>query len=508
MPACRVTGTPPLKQVRIHQAYYYSLNNGQAKSHAARHNVSDLDVALGTNGKATSHLFGGEEHLSMRISITAVYAAFALAATVVLSGCGGGASSSSFAPSASMQQSITQSRSNARSQGSVTHYYPVTLDSLGGSVSFAININSSGQISGTSLLSGNQILHAQVWIYPPRTIDLGTLGGPNSAIFQYNHGAAGQFVGWSETSDTDPYAENYCGFGTSHVCRGFSWQNGKMRSLPTLGGTNDQTNDVNKRGQIAGDSETSTKDSSCNPPQVFDFFGVIWQPDGKITTLPPYPGDTVSYAYTLNQSGRDAVGNSGSCAAPTAHAVLWRNASSPINLGSLGGSANNVALDINNRGQVVGNSDLSGNMATHTFLWQNGRMSDLGTLPGDADSFTGGINDEGQVVGESCDASGNCRGYLWQDGSMYDLNTLVPPSKNLNIPFGSNINDSGEITGATVNAQGVERAIVLIPRGSAHVLPNGVSAPKFTLRESLRMRLLNPRVRFWDLRSRTSATPW
>ncbi len=426
----------------------------------------------------------------MRISITAVYAGVALAATAVLPGCGGGASSSSFAPSASTQQTLTQPRSNVRSQGGVTHYDLVTLDGLGGSVNFAINIDSSGEASGTSLLSGNQIEHAQIWIKPPHTIDLGTLGGPNSAIFQYNHGRAGQFVGWSETSATDPYGENYCGFGTSQICRGFSWQDGTMRSLPTLGGNNDQANDVNKRGQIAGDSETSTKDASCKSPQVFDFLGVIWQPDGTITTLPPYPGDTVSYAYTINQSGMDAVGNSGSCAAPAAHAVLWQNASSPINLGSLGGSLN-VALDINNRGQVIGNSDLSGDMVTHTFLWQSGTMSDLGALPGDVDSFAGGINDEGQVVGESCDASGNCRGFLWQNGSMTDLNTLIPPSENVNVLFGSNINDRGEITGATVDAQNVERAVVLIPRGSADVLPNGTSARK----------VRNPHSGFWDLRT-------
>ncbi|MBV8067499.1 MAG: hypothetical protein JO113_05955, partial [Candidatus Eremiobacteraeota bacterium] len=89
-------------------------------------------------------------------------------------------------------------------------------------------------------------------------------------------------------------------------------------------------------------------------------------------------------------------------------------------------------------------------------------------------------------------------------GSMYDLNTLIPPHKNQNVPFGSNINDWGVITGAIVNAQGVERAIVLIPHGSAHVLPNGVSAPKITLPQSLRMRLGNPAVRFWDLRSKSA----
>ncbi len=439
----------------------------------------------------------------MRISITAVNAPVALAAAAVLSGCGSGVSSSSFAPSASTQQSITQSGSSERSKGRVPRYRLVTLDSLGGSVSFAININNNGQASGTSLLIGNQIEHAQIWEHPPRTIDLGTLGGPNSGIFQYNHGTPGQFVGWSETTNIDPFDENFCGFGTSHVCLGFSWQHGKMRSLPTLGGNNDNTNDVNARGQMAGAAETSTKDPSCSPPHVLDYLGVIWQPNGKITTLPPYSGDTVSYAYTITQSGRDAVGNSGSCAAPAGHALLWQDAS-PTNLGSLGGSVN-IALDVNNRGQIIGNSNLSGDMATHTFLWQRGTMSDLGTLPGDVDSFAGGINDRGQVVGESCDASGNCRGFLWQKGSMTDLNTLIPPSKNLNVLFGGNINDRGEIVGATVNEQGLESAVVLVPGETRDALPNGVSAPKVTPSETQRMRLRNPRAAFWDLRK--SAIP-
>jgi len=182
----------------------------------------------------------------MRISIAAVYAGVALAATAaVLSGCSGNASSSSFAPAASTQHG-TQTGSNVQSSGQVRHYQLVTLDSLGGSVSFAININDRGQASGTSFLSGNTILHAQIWESPPRTTDLGTLGGPNSAIFQYNHGRGGHFVGWSETADIDPNNENFCGFGTSHVCLGFTWQHGKMTSLSTLGGNNDNANDVNK----------------------------------------------------------------------------------------------------------------------------------------------------------------------------------------------------------------------------------------------------------------------
>ena len=156
----------------------------------------------------------------MRTSLAAVFTALSVAATAVLSGCGGGISSSSFAPATLTQQSVMQSRSGVRPAKGVTHYDLVTLDSLGGSVSFAININSNGQASGTSLLSGNEIEHAQIWESPPRTIDLGTLGGPNSGIFQYLHGTPGQFVGWSEASQIDPNDENFCGFGTSTFASG------------------------------------------------------------------------------------------------------------------------------------------------------------------------------------------------------------------------------------------------------------------------------------------------
>lgn len=458
----------------------------------------ELDVTPGINGTRHRTFSVQKEHLSMRISITAVYAAAVFTSAALVSGCSGAVSSSSFAPSGTTPQGASQTGSGVRSRDGSLHYYFLPLDSLGGAVSFAINIDDFGQASGTSLLGSNTLLHAQNWEHPPRTKDLGTLGGPNSAIFQYNHGLPGQFVGWSETSQTDPNDENFCGFGTSHVCLGFSWQHGKLKSLPTLGGTNDNTNDVNWRGQISGAAETSTKDPSCTPPHVLDYLGVIWQPNGKITTLPPYSGDSVSYAYTITQSGQDVVGNSGSCSSPATHAVLWHNAA-PISLGGLGGSVN-LALDVNDWGQVIGNSDLAGNAVTHTFLWQNGTMRDLGTLPGDLNSFAGGINDEGQVVGQSCDASGNCRGYLWQNGTMTDLNTLIAPSQGLNVLFGANINDLGEIVGATVNQQGLEQGFLLVPDGMRGALRHGASESKVV--PSGKRLVPRPRGELWDLRKR------
>jgi probable HAF family extracellular repeat protein len=52
-----------------------------------------------------------------------------------------------------------------------------------------------------------------------------------------------------------------------------------------------------------------------------------------------------------------------------------------IDLGTLGGTCGLAAV-VNNRGQVVGQSDLVGDLTAHPFLWDQGVLTDLGTLGG------------------------------------------------------------------------------------------------------------------------------
>jgi len=261
--------------------------------------------------------------------------------------------------------------------------YSVTeLPGLGGTMSLAESINDRGWVSGWSNLSGDQTQHAFLWVGGD-LIDLGTLGGPDSAVGSPMHNELGELAGYSNTSQIDPLGEQFC-FTTPYLCAGFAWRDGKTTALPTLGGNNSTAAGVNNWGFIVGFAETAVQDANCVAPQVLDFKGVIWGPEpDEIKVLPPLPGDSISAALTINDAGL-VGGASGQCGPiqfqTAAHAVLWENGN-PINLATLGGAFNNAPLDMNERGDVVGISDLPGDTTTHAALWHHKRIIDLAHYP-------------------------------------------------------------------------------------------------------------------------------
>jgi probable HAF family extracellular repeat protein len=376
-----------------------------------------------------------------------------------------------------VQISAGQQRSPA-----VPHYIVTDLGTLGGTFSVAYGVSSAGRVGGgATLAGGNQ--HPFLW-YRGRLTDLGTLGGPNGNAGGPN--GRDELPVLAETAAPDPSGEDFCGFGTHLTCLGAVWSDGLMTPLPTLGGNNGQAFALNNRGQVIGVAENSARDPSstgnpggCPAPQVFDYEAVIWEPAaGQIQELPPLPGDTVGFALGLNDKG-EAVGSSGFCAntplvplAAGPHAVLWQNGS-PIDLGNLGGKLLNVAAAINNRGEVVGTSDLPGDTADPAFLWtKEAGMRSIGTLGMDKSGLPGGfggINENGQVVGASCSGyagSGNCRAFLWQDEVMSDLNTLTPVNSPLYLVFAFAINDAGEIAGLGLTSAGAPHAFLATPTGA------------------------------------------
>ena len=374
------------------------------------------------------------------------------------------------------------------------HYVVDDLKGLGGNASaLAGGLNNRGWVNGAYYLSGNTVQHAFLW-RDGKTIDLGTLGGPNSsASFPLN--ARGQVTGGSEISTPDPNGESFCasylGFPTDHlICLPFIWENGVMTALPTLGGNNGNANQINNRGQIVGNTENTTFDPTC---LALEQKPVVWR-KGKIERELPIPsGDTDGLATGINNLG-EVVGTSGSCTNINLHGLLWRNGTF-TDLGSLGGSLFTLPQIINNRSQVVGYSNLPGDTIFHAFLWQTGVMTDLGTLAGDSFSAAFSINEKGQVVGESCDISFNCRAVLWQNGGITDLNTLIPPDSPLYLLTAFANNSRGQIEGIALTSTGELHDFLATPKhgqeGSDTFSVEGAISerPKVVLPENIRKLL-------------------
>lgn len=407
----------------------------------------------------------------------------------ILAGCSSGANSpAGFTPTGAKASYGPGPHSSANAKAGIAHYYVVRLRTLGGGASVANSINNHGWIAGISRVQGNAAVHAVLWVNG-RKVNLGTLGGPNSGVGWPVKNDRGQLVGISDLAKTDPLAENFCGFGSPNLCAGFLWKNKVLTALPTLGGNNSFAAGVNESGQIIGFAENAVQDSNCGSPQLLDYYATIWTRDRGPRSLPPLAGDSVSQAVAINNAGA-AVGASGPCGPPdnlgygTAHALLWPRSRKPMDLGNLGGTTANLATAINDRGDVVGQSALTGNTTYHAFWWRNGAITDLGTLPGDALSEALGLNNKRQAVGYSCDTGGNCRGFIWQNGAMSDLNLLVPRSRWY-IVYAGDINDQGWIVGQAVDVKTSKAmAVLLIPSGGSAVTTQ--QGDKITLPQSVR----------------------
>lgn len=363
-----------------------------------------------------------------------------------------------------------------------TLYHVSNLGSLGGTSSAGNSLDDFGLIAGTSNLSDDGRAHATAWLYGAMR-DLGTLGGPNSNVVWPVKNVFGRITGIAQTSKLQPLGESWsCSAffvgadADRYTCRGFAWEFGRMRALPTLGGDNGFAAGSNNLGQTVGWAENSVRDPTCTNGQVLQFRPVVWGPlPRQIRELPLPPGGTSGAATALNDSGQ-IVGISGICDQAVgrfsaAHAVMWEGGR-VTDLGNLGGVAWNTPMAINRNGDVAGFANVPGgatpgSLNEHAFLWtRDGGMRDLGTLgPDDVHSQALGINDQRQVVGVSCTAHfASCRPFLWQDGTMVDLNARVAPGYDGVLVAAQDINNLGQITGQAFDpASGTLKAYWAIP---------------------------------------------
>lgn len=361
------------------------------------------------------------------------------------------------------------------------------LGALPGGQWSAVNwISGNGLITGfsedgqTDPLLGLPEFHAALW-QGGQITDLGTLeGGNESLAWAVNN--RGQVVGFSTNGTPDPYSYFYfqiLGSSTGTQTRAFLWdkQNG-IQDLGTLGGPDAWAGLVNERGQIAGISYTGStanaNNGTCpaNVPTQDPFF---WDSDTGMIDIGTL-GGTCGVPNALNNRGQVA-GESYLTGNLNVHAFLWDRSGHPQlkDLGTLGGD-NASALWLNDAGQVIGFADLPPNppgctglaCQHHAFLWEHGVMTDLGSIASDPCSRALSINSKGEIVGASATVCGGLltHALLFENGGpAIDLNTLVPPGSPLSLVEAIYINDRGEIAGNGVLANGDVHAFLLIPCG-------------------------------------------
>ena len=198
---------------------------------------------------------------------------------------------------------------------------------------------------------------------------------------------------------------------------------------------------INDRGAIVGNIDVSD-----GPPAFPHYARGFVYTDGEFRLLETLPGGFYSDALDINNRGQIA----GQSSLPTTngsivgHAVIW-DSRGIRDLGTLPGATTSLCTGINDRGQATGYSD------SHGFIYDGAQLKSLGNLRGHFYNTPRDINDSGQIVGESADSHfENRRAFLYANGVLYDLNDLIPRRSGWFLIEANGINDRGEIVGTGV----------------------------------------------------------
>jgi probable HAF family extracellular repeat protein len=158
----------------------------------------------------------------------------------------------------------------------------VDLGTLGGTHSLAVAVNASGQITGTSSLTGDVTSHAFRTTAGHKMTDLGSLFGATANSSSVAMNTDGNVTGY-DTGPTDFHVFLY---------------DGKLHDLGALGGSNPQIWGINDSKDVVG-----WRLDPATGPHAFVCFG-----GAPMTDLPAFPGQDSSQAFGINNAG-DAVGN-------------------------------------------------------------------------------------------------------------------------------------------------------------------------------------------------------
>lgn len=247
------------------------------------------------------------------------------------------------------------------------------IDPAGTPTNWAWGLSDAGHVVGAYRANQTNIYGA---LYHDDSVTtLATFGGLYSRAFDVN--SVGQAVGWAEDANNNN--------------RAFLYSHGTMINLGTLAGDSSEAWAINDLGQIVG---TATYSALDNARHAFLYA------DGVMTDLGTFGGKS-SEATDVNESGQIVgVADLPLLGMLRARAFIYENGTKR-SLGTLGGDWSR-ATAINDLGQVVGLSRNSQG-ANRPFIYHDNQMFDLNTLiePSSGWSLLEAvdINNRGQIVG-------------------------------------------------------------------------------------------------------------
>jgi len=337
-------------------------------------------------------------------------------------------------------------------------YQVIDLGTLGGTNSYAYDLNASGQVVGYSQIAGGT---NRAFIFKDANSDgvadageMINLGALDQDLNSYAYGVndAGVAVGTSISS--------------TNVKRAVRYESGVATDLGM--GNSSTAYGINAGGDIVGGAVVD----------LINYTAYLRSAAGAVTNLGSLNKAFYHYseAASINASGAVA-GWSGVSGGDSGFVALPGLAMTPAGFTDQpGGYRYNYAWDINAAGQAVGEG-FNSDGAYHPFLYDGTSVRDLGLLDGFVSGMALGINTGGTVVGRLKISAGVTRAFIAAGGLMADLNTLIPAGSGLTLTEARSINDSGSIAATATTALGETHAVLLIPL-AAPVAPK-VAAGQF-----------------------------
>ncbi len=315
------------------------------------------------------------------------------------------------------------------------------LPTLGGTNSFAWDINDLGQIVGDADLAGDAVTHGVLWDKGAAT-DLGAWGGAGEPSHAEAINNLGQIVGYSELTATG--AREATLWAPDLSMRNLGIEMGAVgSSIPW---------DINENGEVCGQAALTPGFSK----------GFIWDDANGGRT----EGTVSFYMGGANQGINNnsvLVGHGFFFGDPDIAMLATpdgRGAWDEFEIGPPGFTFS-IASEITDAGMVVGftNADSPGPWNACVFTQTPPGYSTLGTLPELENSEATDANEAGVIVGLAFDNDFLLpdRAWVYMDGEMHDLNDLLVGrgESGFEVLLGATgINENNDIVGYGLTTDG------------------------------------------------------